>query len=139
MTTFTPADDTILRQCHESGLSAAETAKQFIGRSRSSVIARWHRLGLTRRVTVARADKPKRMTPFRRPHSTTPPAPIRPYVEPETPRSETNVTIMALTSRTCRFPIGDPQSPAFCYCGSTDGALFPLQPYCRHHQKVARA
>ena len=136
MTSFTDDEDTLLRQWHYEGISAQEMANR-LSRSRGSILGRWHRLGLM--ISAPRKTGPKRSTPFRKPKNPTQPHAGTPYVEPEIPRSDTNVTIMALTSRTCRFPIGDPSSPSFCYCGSTDGPLFPLQPYCRHHQKVAAA
>jgi GcrA cell cycle regulator len=41
--------------------------------------------------------------------------------------------VAALTSRSCRWPIGDPASPEFCFCG--EATMTP--PYCEHHHGVA--
>jgi GcrA cell cycle regulator len=49
------------------------------------------------------------------------------------PRSE-GVTIMELRESTCRWPLGDPTTPAFRYCGAR--AVEGL-PYCSHHAQVA--
>jgi GcrA cell cycle regulator len=44
------------------------------------------------------------------------------------------VTIVDLKEAMCKWPLGDPTSPDFRYCGSaTTGA----GPYCQHHAKLA--
>jgi GcrA cell cycle regulator len=44
------------------------------------------------------------------------------------------VTIVDLKEAMCKWPLGDPTSPDFRYCGSpTAGA----GPYCQHHAKLA--
>jgi GcrA cell cycle regulator len=44
------------------------------------------------------------------------------------------VTIVDLKESMCKWPLGDPTSPDFRYCGSgTTGA----GPYCQHHAKLA--
>ncbi len=44
------------------------------------------------------------------------------------------VTILMLSDKTCRWPIGDPGSEEFCFCGKApkDGA-----PYCAGHAALA--
>ncbi|KQP34593.1 hypothetical protein ASF27_03385 [Methylobacterium sp. Leaf102] len=44
------------------------------------------------------------------------------------------VTIMDLRESMCRWPLGDPTSPDFHYCG--DRAITGL-PYCTHHAQIA--
>ncbi len=44
------------------------------------------------------------------------------------------VTLMELTSMTCRWPIGDPRSPDFGFCGV---APEPGLPYCKQHCRMA--
>ncbi len=44
------------------------------------------------------------------------------------------VTIMELRESMCRWPLGDPTSPDFHYCG--DRAITGL-PYCTHHAQIA--
>jgi GcrA cell cycle regulator len=67
------------------------------------------------------------------------PAPA-PEVEPEAepiaelvPISE-RATILTLTERTCKWPIGDPSSEDFYFCGRNSDAGVP---YCAHHCKIA--
>jgi hypothetical protein len=47
----------------------------------------------------------------------------------------TRCTLLELTSRTCRWPIGDPKKEDFCFCGATT----PVRgrPYCEFHIGVA--
>ena len=44
------------------------------------------------------------------------------------------VTIVDLKESMCRWPLGDPSSPDFRYCGSPASASAP---YCCHHGKLA--
>jgi len=44
------------------------------------------------------------------------------------------VTIMELREAMCRFPLGDPTTPEFRYCGAQ--AITSL-PYCPHHAQIA--
>ena len=45
-----------------------------------------------------------------------------------------NLTLVQLSERTCKWPLGDPLSPDFRFCGnhSQDGS-----PYCQHHARIA--
>jgi GcrA cell cycle regulator len=49
------------------------------------------------------------------------------------PRSA-GVTIMELREAMCRFPLGDPTSPEFRFCGAQ--AITGV-PYCAHHAQIA--
>lgn len=44
------------------------------------------------------------------------------------------ISILELTEKTCRWPIGDPKDPAFGYCGLT---VHPNFPYCPGHVVMA--
>ena len=61
------------------------------------------------------------------------PEETRPEVDGAGPASK-RVTIMELREGTCRWPLGDPSSADFCYCGAQ--AVTGL-PYCTHHAQVA--
>jgi len=54
-------------------------------------------------------------------------------VEVVAPQSQ-GVTIMELREGMCRWPLGDPTTPAFRYCGAraVEGLL-----YCAHHAQLA--
>ena len=63
-------------------------------------------------------------------------APGRSVKEPKPLRLEGNrrVTVLDLSSQTCRWPIGDPGTADFCFCGHE-----PAQPspYCEFHRRAA--
>ena len=61
------------------------------------------------------------------------PAATLPQTDMGVPGSE-GVTIMELREGMCRWPLGDPTTPAFRYCGA--GAVEGL-PYCPHHAQIA--
>lgn len=44
------------------------------------------------------------------------------------------LTLMELTERTCRWPVGDPATPDFWFCGLP---VEPGKPYCEAHVQVA--
>ncbi|WP_334175797.1 GcrA family cell cycle regulator [Pseudoxanthobacter sp.] len=44
------------------------------------------------------------------------------------------VTIMMLTEQSCRWPIGDPGSEGFSFCGKRSETGIP---YCAHHARIA--
>ena len=46
-----------------------------------------------------------------------------------------NVTIMELRESMCRWPVGDPSSAEFRYCGGK--ANIGEGPYCKHHSRMA--
>lgn len=47
---------------------------------------------------------------------------------------EQRCTLMELTDVRCRWPCGDPKSPAFFYCGASSPED---KPYCVYHTRVA--
>src|SRR3954463_13409729 len=118
------------------GLSASQIAKQLGGVTRNAVIGKVHRLGLSGRATpsqptrtVFKAPRPARPVsaapPPRRIEASHPVQP-RPIVYDETPGS---ATVLTLGAHMCKWPIGDPSSESFTFCGKrTDGDI----PYCAH-------
>ena len=44
------------------------------------------------------------------------------------------LTLMELTERTCKWPIGDPLAVDFNFCGNDSG---DAGPYCQFHAKMA--
>ncbi|MCJ2036985.1 GcrA family cell cycle regulator [Methylobacterium sp. J-068] len=138
-----------LRRLWEEGLSASQIATQLGGVTRNAVIGKVHRLGLSGRVKSAEmAGTASRRTgrdaesesalavvedvipmvdlPVEIPPSTTP-APVALTIS-------RRVTIMDLRESMCRWPIGDPTSPDFHYCG--DRSITGL-PYCTTHAQIA--
>lgn len=148
----------ILKQLWTDGLSASQIATKLgDGITRNAVIGKVHRLGLSGRGSPARVARP-RTRRTRQPsapartakpmptqgsaalRSREKPAPARraePAPEPirlvDIPEGE-RIGILGLTEKTCRWPLGDPDSSEFCFCGKTpqDGT-----PYCDYHASVA--
>jgi GcrA cell cycle regulator len=62
------------------------------------------------------------------------PAPRPQYEDNVVPMME-HVTIMELRESMCRWPVGDPSSSEFRYCGGK--APIGEGPYCKHHSRMA--
>jgi len=133
-----------LKKLWLDGLSASQIAKHLGGVTRNAVIGKVHRLGLSGRATpsqpqrpVFRAARPARpavaAAPRRiesTPQSVAPSQPLPP-MRPEEPGT---ATVLTLGAHMCKWPIGDPSSDAFTFCGrrmDSDG------PYCVEHARVA--
>ena len=133
-----------LKKLWLDGLSASQIAKQLGGVTRNAVIGKVHRLGLSGRAAPShpsrpafKAPRPPRpmSTPVARPRSLEPrahhlPAP-RPAPFVELPGT---ATVLTLGRHMCKWPIGDPASDDFTFCGrraSDEG------PYCIDHARVA--
>ena len=60
------------------------------------------------------------------------PIPEIPFLLPDTDKYGHSVALMALDGKSCKWPVGDPLSNDFRFCGAhADGT------YCEHHQMVA--
>lgn len=145
-----------LRKLWLDGLSASQIAAELShGITRNAVIGKVHRLGLSGRVkapspmSAPMAQRPK---PAARP---SPPRPIAPAMMGNTalamkprmaaapephydaviiPLSE-RVTIMELREAMCRWPMGDPSSPDFRFCGARTAEAGAA--YCGAHARIA--
>ena len=131
-----------LKKLWLDGLSASQIAKQLGGVTRNAVIGKVHRLGLSGRAAPSQPARPaaqampsapRRVTPVEAPTSSvpvaSPPAPL-PAFRHEEPGS---ATVLTLGAHMCKWPIGDPSSEGFTFCGrrSSEG------PYCVEHARVA--
>lgn len=150
----------LLKRLWAEGLSASQIAASMGGVTRNAVIGKVHRLGLSGRAKAAAspAAKPRKAPPPRpAPTVLRSPAPvvrgntalaqaIEPDIEPfiteapvvapvdvVVPISE-RVTIMELRESMCRWPLGDPTSADFRFCGSRTVTGLP---YCAHHCSIA--
>ena len=129
-----------LKKLWLDGLSASQIAKQLGGVTRNAVIGKVHRLGLSGRAApsqpqrpVFKAPRPQRpapaAAPVRRAEPIAPPTPI--YVREESPGS---ATVLTLGAHMCKWPIGDPSTDGFSFCGRRTGQDGP---YCVEHSRVA--
>lgn len=127
--------------------------------TRNSVIGKAHRLGLEhpstglrirksrgsnipvvkKSLTTQSSDNSKELSP--RP-SRTPEKRLSPVVAPEPdvddapPSLADRIQLVDLRETSCRFPIGDPRSEHFRFCGAPS----PIdKPYCNHHARIAYA
>lgn len=142
---------TTLKKLWLEGLSASQIAKQLGGVTRNAVIGKVHRLGLSGRAAPSQPArpvyKPQRLArpaapaapvaaPVRRPLVATavsPPAAEAPtsVVRVEEPGS---ATVLTLGAHMCKWPIGDPSTDGFSFCGRRTGEDGP---YCHEHARVA--
>lgn len=140
-----------LRSLWHDGLSASQIATHLGGITRNAVIGKAHRLGLTGRPSPIK-NRPAgvpRPRPVRRPRveapaSVAPRAIARPPAAP--PRhmeirpapieveDVPGATILTLTDRICKWPIGDPRHPDFHFCGRASAEGLP---YCADHARRA--
>lgn len=143
----------LLKKLWSEGLSASQIAGRLGGVTRNAVIGKVHRLGLSGRATTSRmkshrpraraAANARRMQKTRFAPQGNPAlrALYQPEAEPFTPAVEELViplkerrSIQTLTECSCRWPIGDPQSADFHFCGKTKVTGLP---YCEFHARRA--
>lgn len=139
-----------LRSLWQDGLSASQIAASLGGITRNAVIGKAHRLGLTGRPSPIK-NRPVgivRPKPPRRPRVERPAAPrvaaasashpVHHRLEPPQPVVEIDdgpgATILTLTDRICKWPIGDPRHPDFHFCGRASAEGLP---YCADHARRA--
>jgi GcrA cell cycle regulator len=141
----------LLTKLWADGLSASQIALRMGGLTRNAVIGKVHRLGLSGRARAARPARPKAPRRTESPggfhlrgnvaFKLQPEADFEPEPEPEPQPLPTLVvadgdpiTIMSLSEKTCRWPIGDPTQADFRFCGRLPA---PSMPYCRDHARMA--
>ena len=153
MTVISWTDDRVeqLKKLWESGLSASQIAAELGNITRNAVIGKVHRLGLSGRAKSPSSAAPRQrevrpaqnMMRISRPMSRGNTALAHVFeveAEPD-PIAFDNVvpmsqrrTLLELTEDTCHWPIGDPSSSEFFFCG---GKAVASLPYCAHHSRVA--
>jgi GcrA cell cycle regulator len=137
----------LLKKLWSDGLSASQIAAELGGITRNAVIGKVHRLGLSGRAKSpsSAAPRPRKarssghMIRVQRPSMRGNTALAYEYeVEPEPEMveipAEQRKTLLQLTEKTCHWPVGDPGSPEFFFCG---GDTANDLPYCSYHSRVA--
>jgi GcrA cell cycle regulator len=142
---------TLLTQLWGNGKSASEIAEIIGEVTRNAVIGKAHRLGLSGRMSpikkvapsqVSSAKVERRPVAKRRGVKAEKPEAVAPktahvVIHPKAKIDDAPVggaTILDLTERMCRWPIGDPQDPGFRFCGRTRDSVLP---YCAEHAAKA--
>jgi GcrA cell cycle regulator len=144
----------LLRKLWQDGISASRIATQLgAGITRNAVIGKVHRLGLAGRAKPASSSGAQRPRRTAAPHAATQKTvalrgntlmlrevviaeEYEPRVLPQAvviPISE-RVTITQLRENMCRWPLGDPLTPEFRYCGTKCDTSTP---YCLPHGRMA--
>jgi GcrA cell cycle regulator len=140
-----------LKRLWTEGLSASQIAAELGGITRNAVIGKVHRLGLSGRAKSPAAAAPRPRKPRQQTHMMRVARPsvrgntalaqaFELDIEPE-PELADNIipmgqrrTLLELSEETCRWPIGDPGTADFFFCG---GATLTALPYCAYHCRVA--
>ena len=133
-----------LKKIWLEGHSASQIAKQLGGVTRNAVIGKVHRLGLSGRATPSQPQRPAlRITkpvrpaapaaPARRVEAAVAPTISAPQMVVERRETPGSATVLTLGACICKWPIGDPASTEFTFCGrrASQG------PYCGEHAQVA--
>jgi GcrA cell cycle regulator len=139
----------MLKSLWLDGLSASQIAKQLGGVTRNAVIGKVHRLGLSGRATPSQ-PMPAAFKPVRPARASVPPpmaprkaVPVpldqRSAPEPRPPErfeQPGGATVLTLGRHMCKWPIGDPASAEFTFCGRRSA---DERPYCQEHAQLAYA
>ena len=153
MTVLTWSDDRVeqLKKLWEAGLSASQIAAELGNVTRNAVIGKVHRLGLSGRAKSPSSAAPRQrkarpaqhMMRVSRPVSRGNTALAHAFeveMEPDpiaydnvVPMSQ-RLSLLELNEATCHWPIGDPSSTEFFFCG---GKALTSLPYCAHHSRIA--
>ena len=120
-----------LKTLWSEGLSASQIANKLGGVTRNAVIGKVHRLGLSGRAAPA---KPKLVEPKPEPQVITRPAPTPSVAMDPATWGESRPTVTTLGANDCKWPIGDPATAEFRFCGQ--GAQGG-KPYCAYHASLA--
>jgi GcrA cell cycle regulator len=140
-----------LKKLWADGLSASQIAAELGGITRNAVIGKVHRLGLSGRAKSPSSAAPRprksraasQMLRVSRSSMRGNTALAHAYeldVESD-PELIDNViplgqrrSLLELTEETCRWPIGDPGTADFFFCG---GPAITSLPYCAYHSRIA--
>ena len=138
----------LLKVLWAEGLSASLIAGRLGGVTRNAVIGKVHGLGLSGRATTLRMEvhrpppqapktKELHMTQWGNPRE----HPVSQKTEPVSPPIEELViplaerkTLEMLSESSCRWPIGDPHTEDFHFCGKLKVKNIP---YCEFHARRA--
>jgi GcrA cell cycle regulator len=140
-----------LKKLWADGLSASQIAAELGGITRNAVIGKVHRLGLSGRAKSPSSAAPRPRKPRAASHmlrvsrssmrgNTALAHAYEIDLEPELEPIDNVIplgqrrSLLELTEETCRWPIGDPGTADFFFCG---GPAITSLPYCAYHSRVA--
>ncbi len=110
-----------LRELWDKGLSASQIATALAeGVTRNAVIGKAHRMNLASRPSPVKSDPKKKAKKA-----------VEKKVIPARPRAPGGkVSLLELTEKMCKWPIGHPGEADFHFCGKPSAPTFP---YCPEH------
>lgn len=126
----------VLKKLWSEGKTAAEIASELGGVTRNAVIGKAHRLKLSNRGSMVQSPKKikKKVNTARKP------APANANVAPKKKKvlksdlQRERIPLDDLAANQCKWPIGDPKTADFGFCGDRK---VPGIPYCVEHAQVA--
>lgn len=135
-----------LRECIEKGFSGGRAAAELgHGINRNMAIGKANRMGLTfKSIPSVRKKRDRRQNAngtsvqhikLRKTGEFFVEQPVRDVIELEIPQ-EQRKSILELSNAVCRYPIGEPGSGDFFFCG---GDTNDNPPYCTFHSRVCFA
>src|SRR6201988_5237063 len=153
MTVLTWSDERVeqLKKLWESGLSASQIAAELGNVTRNAVIGKVHRLGLSGRAKSPAAAAPRQRKPRPAQHMMRVSRPVSRgttalehafvvKIDPDpiaydnvVPMSQ-RLSLLELNEAPCHWPVGDPASPDFFFCG---GKGLASPPHCAPHPRIA--
>ena len=133
-----------LKKLWAEGLSAAQIANKMGGVTRNAVIGKVHRLGLSGRATPAKpqrgrayeAAQKSENTANEKPSAETmkPVIPEPAFIAPAVLDSGDRMTVANIKNNMCKWPIGDPATDDFHFCGQS---TLSGKSYCAYHAHMA--
>ena len=134
----------ILQELWICGISASQIALKMGGVTRNAVIGKVHRLGLSARATTVKVSSVKTL---RRPQTRqeknvfsdlcVDDQEIAQESDEDAPcfaNDVEGVSILHLNDRVCKWPVGDPSTDDFYFCGAQSVVNIP---YCQKHAESA--
>lgn len=148
MTVWTNERVELLTKLWAEGMSSSNIRDEIGASSRNSVIGKAKRLGLAGRVQASSQPKnPRKPRPKPGPialnghvgYASTKTSSIVPSLPPERTEDkdipmDQRCTIMDLGEGICRWPVGEPGTPEFFFCG---GKTLEGLVYCGYHARIA--
>lgn len=150
--TWTEERVEMLKKLWDEGFPIARIAREFGDLTAAAVIGKVHRLGLSRRrKTYLLQHKKKPRAPRTRSFNTDTSQRVidklsrradaiakEVAIEPEVPDHTIPIqqrrTLLTLTDSVCKWPVGDPASAEFFFCGGKRAAGAT---YCAYHYRIA--
>lgn len=131
----------LLKKYWSEGLSASQIASKMGGVTRNAVIGKVHRLGLSGRATPAQPKRgcdlvvpPEIVAEPAAPRTFDVAAAEGDFVAPTSLGDTDFMTVATMKRNSCKWPVGDPASDDFHFCGESTGTG---KPYCAYHASLA--